>query len=635
MIGSLSRSRGVVARLMTALAVMALLVLGAVAPVTAAAPSPTTGIDVSLPLGHRIAGTVTDADGHPVSGADIFTSSDDGASGNATTGADGSYIVHALPDGTYRLHVDPPADGNYLEHWYGSASSDPDGVDAVPIQIAGADVAGIDVILESGVTMSGTIRDSDGHPLAGLTIAANGDVGRSAISDGSGAYTIGGLVAGSYSETVVPPDGSDFVYGPVVDGNVGLPEDDATQVDVGPAGLTGQDIVARRGFRMTGKVTWARGGQIEVRALGPSGGTALTDATGHFVIHGLLPGEYTVDFIQPVPPLSTETGSFGLGTYMSQVEIVDADVALTPTFLPRGTDIVGTVTSPSGKGLADAYLSVCDAQGAIGCAFVHGGPTGKFRVVDVPTGDFIIWESVPDHVQGYLGAHGWVIDHEQAMPIHVVRGGPDVGGITVIAPEGATISGRITGPNGDPVPGATVMPSNTGTAPNTRIPTTDATGRYVIRGLATNQYRVNVGAPTGSDLLYGYYAATEPGHFTFDFDTATPVRAIEAHDRTAPFVSVRDPAAGATGVPVDGQLSVRFSEPVVNLGPTTVSVRDVALGTLVAVDLSFVPEDRILTLVPQQPLRPDARYRVVLDQGIQDWSGNHLARTSWTFRTSP
>ncbi len=555
--------------------------------------------------------------------------------GRATTGADGSYVVHALPDGTYRLHVDPPAEGNYLEQWYGSASSDPDGIDAAPIEISGADVAGIDVTLEAGVTMSGTIRDSDGHPIAGLDVAANGDVGRGAISDDSGAYTIGGLRPGTYSLWVAPPDGSDFVYGPVVDGVVGLPEDDPSPTDVGPTGVSGLDIVARRGFRMTGKVTWARGGQIEVRASGPSGGTALTDATGHFVIHGLLPGEYTVDFIQPVPPLTTETGGFGLGKYKSPVEIVDSDVALGSTFLPRGTDIVGTVTSPSGKGLADAYLSVCDPQGVIGCAYVHGGPTGKFRVVDVPTGDFIIWESVPDHVQGYLGALGWVIDFEQARPIHVVRGGNDVGGVKVIAPDGATISGRITGPSGEPVSGAEVLPTNAGIAPNTRIPTTDATGRYVIRGLATNQYRVSVGAPAASDYLYGYYAAAEPGHFTADYDAATPVKAIEAHDSAAPFVSVRDPAAGASDVPVDGQLSVRFSEPVLDLGPSTVSVRNLDLGTLIAVDLSFVPESRTLTLVPQQPLSPDTRYRVVLDQGIRDWSGNHLQRTTWTFRTSP
>jgi hypothetical protein len=71
------------------------------------------------------------------------------------------------------------------------------------------------------------------------------------------------------------------------------------------------------------------------------------------------------------------------------------------------------------------------------------------------------------------------------------------------------------------------------------------------------------------------------------------------------------------------------------LAPGDPQLRDVALGTLVAVDLSFVPEYRTLTLTPQQPLTPDARYRVVLDQAIQDWSGNHLQRTTWTFRTSP
>src|SRR6266508_1783392 len=116
-----------------------------------AALATTTGIDVTLPLGHRIQGIVSDHDGHPIEGAEVFASSIVNA-GDArdTTDATGHYVLHALPDSTYHVHVDPPHDSNFLEQWYGAPDSNPEGIGAVDVIVEGANVTGIDVQLEAG-----------------------------------------------------------------------------------------------------------------------------------------------------------------------------------------------------------------------------------------------------------------------------------------------------------------------------------------------------------------------------------------------------------------------------------------------------------------------------------------------------
>jgi hypothetical protein len=370
------------------------------------------------------------------------------------------------------------------------------------------------------------------------------------------------------------------------------------------------------------------------------------DGAGNFAIHGLIPGEFRLLFRDQVPgPEQTETGNFPYGwmgpnhTLVAReddgasVDVSGADVNVGTVAIPRGTDIVGQVTDGK-KGLAGAYLFVCDAAGDIGCASANGAADGSFRIVHVPSASYTIFVSVPDRVIGYYQPAGFTVDDFAGGTVKVVSGGPDVKGVKVAVPAGSSVSGRITGPSGEAVVGATLSVSPFGIPPNWHEPISGADGTYRQLGIPTNEYRLSVRAPAGSNYLSGYYAAGQPGHFTEDFDQATVFRVVESDDRVAPTITFRDPAMGATDVSPQQDLSIRFSEPVDNVTTSTITLKD-ARGRIVPTTVSFMPNDRTARLTPVDSLQPGAKYKLTLSSAIVDWSGNHFAGASWSFTTSP
>ena len=73
--------------------------------------------------------------------------------------------------------------------------------------------------------------------------------------------------------------------------------------------------------------------------------------------------------------------------------------------------------------------------------------------------------------------------------------------------------------------------------------------------------------------------------------------------------------------------------------PTTSAVADqspsgrgAATGccTVLAASVSFDPQGRTATLVPDEPLEA-GRYKVTLTTGVVDWSGNRFGGATWTF----
>jgi hypothetical protein len=302
--------------------------------------------------------------------------------------------------------------------------------------------------------------------------------------------------------------------------------------------------------------------------------------------------------------------------------------------VPRGTDLVGKVTD--GKvGLANSYLFVCDAAGEIGCAAATGAADGSFRIQHVPTGDFTIFVSVPGRVIGWYQPKGFTVEQFAAGTVHVVSGGPDVTGVKIVVPPGASISGRITGSGGVPIAGARVLGVPSGIPPNFVQPVSGADGRYIVTGLPTNQYALSVRPPEGSDYIGGYYQADGPGHFTASFGDATMFRVIEDRDKDAPVIGFRDPAPNATGIdPREASLQIRFSEPVDNATPSTIQLRD-PRGRVVPITIDVEPEFRGVTIHPVDELLAGTKYRLTLTNGIVDWSGNHFAGASWSFTTSP
>jgi WD40 repeat protein len=624
----------------------AMLVLTGLGPIGSGARAATTGIDVQLPLGHRIGGVITSPTGDPLEGVQV-NASNDNVDVSAVTASDGSYVIHAVADGTYKVFADD-LNQTYEFRYYGVPDSTAEYSQATDVVVEGATVGGIDIQLgaKSATTgISGTIRNPDGEPVSGVIVDANGDSFGHTTSAADGTYRIPGLSSGEYRLTVEPVVGSDYFTGPYVDGMVGRPETEPTLVTIADGDATGIDIVLTRGRTLSGRVTTTRPATLEVNVGGSSGGTAIPDSAGAFSVHGLVPGTYTASFRDLIPgPEQTETGGFSYGAYGQggtvvpydqalSIDLTEADATLQPVTLPRGTDIVGQVTD--GKaGLANPYLFVCDAAGIIGCAAATGAADGTFRILHVPSGSFTIFTSVPGRVAGFYQTNGFTIDDFGASPVKVVSGGPDVKGIKIVVPAGGSVAGRITGAGGAPLAGARFGVNSLGIPPNAAYPVSGADGRYLVTGIPTNEYGLFVIAPSGSDYLSGYYLAGAPGNYTRDSSLATTFRVIEDRDRTAPTITFRDPAAGATGVSLDATLSARFSEPVEGVTTSTMQLRD-PRGRLIAATVTFTSWARTATLTPNEPLRPGTRYRVTLTSAIKDWSGNKFAGASWSVETAP
>jgi methionine-rich copper-binding protein CopC len=101
-------------------------------------------------------------------------------------------------------------------------------------------------------------------------------------------------------------------------------------------------------------------------------------------------------------------------------------------------------------------------------------------------------------------------------------------------------------------------------------------------------------------------------------------------DTTAPTIESRTPAAGATAVNTDANISVTFSENVVanSVGLTVRNSSD----DLVQGTLTYDPATRTAVFVPSAALGALRNYTVTLS-GVSDPSGNAMATTSWSFTT--
>ncbi|KGE13688.1 carboxypeptidase-like regulatory domain-containing protein [Sphingobacterium deserti] len=136
----------------------------------------------------QVIGTITDADGDPISGVKVTLSGIKEEDQVATSGTDGKY---AFSEVTYRTHA---------------VTFEKDGWMAVGLTVtaAGFDEAGmatVDVAMVSAsAQIVGTVTDAlnAGQPLAGVTVSI-GTVGGTVTTDSNGRYVIPNLIENNYS----------------------------------------------------------------------------------------------------------------------------------------------------------------------------------------------------------------------------------------------------------------------------------------------------------------------------------------------------------------------------------------------------------------------------------------------------
>lgn len=339
-------------------------------------------VDVTMERGATVSGRVVDEAGAPRIGATLTLRSrgERGPRGyRAVAGADGRFEILAVTDGRFDLEAEDD----------GFAPT----VHPTIIEVAGSDVAGLELVLRRGATVFGRIHGLDRAQTAAVEVTAerDGQSGRSGTVDHEGRYEIAPLEAGDWHlrarlaggrreadawVTIAPGDRRverDLKLGGglALDGLVLFEERPLPQSHVS---LRGLDVTAERGV--------------------------TTDHQGAFRIEDLEPGRYRVEVVHGERRLShTEDLELAadrevvieIATAVLSGTVVDAGsgegVADVLVYLERqlGGAESGPLTTV-GTNAAGSFVTASLAPGRYRLTVRGNGYTPEERVVDAEAG---------------------------------------------------------------------------------------------------------------------------------------------------------------------------------------------------------------------------------------------------------
>jgi hypothetical protein len=211
------------------------------------------------------------------------------------TSKNGSYIA-LRETGRYYVWVIPPDRIRLVAQWYDGALV---GVDATPLALDGD--RAVDVTLEPGPQLHGTVRTTDGQPVTSALVCVDtpfptGRICRGTDSDGRYSVT---TRPETYVVQVFPPEWEDLMVEFWSRKRTWV---EADRVSLGNADRV-LDLTVRRGVRVTGFVRDSRGVPLEGATLnlhddeGPLLGVA-TDVSGRYTAI-VPPGRYEIEVFAP------------------------------------------------------------------------------------------------------------------------------------------------------------------------------------------------------------------------------------------------------------------------------------------------------------------------------------------------
>jgi len=315
-------------------------------------------LDFAFSGGTEVTGFVRSDGGTPVADAlvSLLAVGRSWGGSEARSSSDGSFRFLGVTPGTYRARAEA----------HSLAAASPPGA----IEVSDQPVSGLEIVLSSGATVSGTIRGVAAEQLVDVSIQARGgSIGSStsASPDYRGLYRIEHLPPGTY--TVQARLGS---TGRQASGEVTLEADAGARLDLefgGGVTLSGE---ARTGETpVEGATLFVEGLDVE------DSGLARTDQAGRFVLAGLDPGTYRVDLREFASGVA-HTETVALATSREIVLRLPAN------------RLAGSVVDAAGRQpLAGVSLTLGPANGGAGPPrSATTDVQGRFALASIPDGEW-------------------------------------------------------------------------------------------------------------------------------------------------------------------------------------------------------------------------------------------------------
>jgi len=310
-----------------------------------------------------------------------------------------------------------------------------------------------------------------------------------ADTDASGAFRLEGVAPGTYQVFAA----SDAWYCPtpkvVVVGEG--EEKTGVEVEVARAGAVSGLVTDRHGAPIAGATVESAPGFESLvllqqsRNLGRAGRReTTTDPGGLFEIAGLPEGRgYRLSAAKP---------GFAPGAKTNVAVKAGEETRFVNVVLLKGGSLRGTVTGPDGAPVAGVEARL----NPIATADWFGGDAARVSAKTDEAGRFALDAVPPGKRRLAVDAAGFVPYASEPIEFEDEKEAP---ALAVKLEAGVTIAGRVLDAAGAPIEGASVTASSAnrrGGPPASRKATSDATGAYVVRGLAPDAtFFVNATAP--------------------------------------------------------------------------------------------------------------------------------------------